>query len=230
MSRGAWRRLLPAAVGGGLLAAAALLLPLHDAWQAMWNQAIGLHLDSRSATSGLSVLGALTARWPLALIALIGGVVGWRRHPRLVIAGVLWLAGAVLAMAITRPLWRPPRRSGVTWLRAALRSRCVVGILSGSPAPGAATPLLSRPGSASRWAQRPRCRYGRGFRGLPPTVDLTALAAAIRAHTSQSSSARRRRTVRPGAGESAGTAGLRRHVEHTPLRRAGRIQGPRGGG
>ena len=100
-SHGAWRRLLPAAAVGGLLAAGAILLPLHDAWQAMWNQAVGLHLDTQSATSGISVLDALRIRWHLAVLALLGAVIGWRRHRLLVIAGAVWLLGGLLAMAVT---------------------------------------------------------------------------------------------------------------------------------
>jgi 4-amino-4-deoxy-L-arabinose transferase-like glycosyltransferase len=183
--RGAWRRLLPAAVGGGLLAAAALLLPLHDAWQQMWNQAIGLHIDSRSATSGLSVLDGLQLRWHLAVIAVLGGVVGWRRHPRLVITGVLWLAGAVLAMAITHPLWNHHAvavspgyallcAAGVSsvfaWLRHARRRQAVALTAAFGVAFASAAAI-------SLWS---------GFRDLPPAKDFTALAAVIRADTSPS--------------------------------------------
>jgi hypothetical protein len=32
-------------------------------------------------------------------------VIGWRRHRRLVITGAVWVAGAVMAMAVTHPLW-----------------------------------------------------------------------------------------------------------------------------
>jgi hypothetical protein len=41
----------------------------------------------------------------LGALAAAGAVIGWRRHPRLVITGAVWVAGAVMAMAVTHPLW-----------------------------------------------------------------------------------------------------------------------------
>jgi hypothetical protein len=181
----AWRRLLPGAVAGGLVAAAAILLPLHDAWQAMWNQAVGLHLDSRSATSGITVFDALGIRWHLALLALAGAVIGWRRHPRLVITGALWFAGAVAVMAVTHPLWPHHAVSlspsyallcaaGVSsafeWLRRLQRDDLRVTAAALAVALTAAAGLFL-------WS---------GLRGLSPTTDFSALAAALDAHTSPS--------------------------------------------
>jgi hypothetical protein len=103
--RGWWRRLFLASCAGAVIAASAVLLPIHGAWQAMWNDAIGLHLDTQSASSGISVIDGLGERWELGALAAAGAVIGWRRHPRLVITGVLWLIGAALAMAVTHPLW-----------------------------------------------------------------------------------------------------------------------------
>jgi 4-amino-4-deoxy-L-arabinose transferase-like glycosyltransferase len=100
-----WRRLSLAAFAGALLAGCAILLPLHDAWRPMWNDAVGLHLDTRSASSGISVVSGLRERWQLEALAAAGALVGWRRHPRLVVTGALWVAGATLAMAVTHPLW-----------------------------------------------------------------------------------------------------------------------------
>ncbi len=126
--RGAWRRLIPAAVAGGLIAAAAILLPLHDAWQAMWNQAVGLHLDTRSATSGISIRDALGIRWHLAVIALAGAVVGFRS---------VILAGDHRRAVVRRgrrrhgghpPALAAPRGVVVARLRAALRRRGVGGV------------------------------------------------------------------------------------------------------
>jgi 4-amino-4-deoxy-L-arabinose transferase-like glycosyltransferase len=103
--RGRWRQLFVAAVAGGIIAAGAILLPLHDALGQMWDQAVGLHLTPRSGSSGLSLIGALHERWPLGALAAAGAVIGWRRHRRLVITGAVWVAGAVMAMAVTHPLW-----------------------------------------------------------------------------------------------------------------------------
>jgi len=100
-----WRRLSFAAFAGALMAACAVLLPLHDAWRPMWNDAVGLHLDTRSASSGITIASGLSERWQLEVLAAAGALVGWRRHPRLVITGALWVAGATLAMAVTHPLW-----------------------------------------------------------------------------------------------------------------------------
>ncbi|HWF57894.1 MAG TPA: hypothetical protein VG520_06045 [Candidatus Dormibacteraeota bacterium] len=104
-SRSGWRRLFLGAFAGGVIAACLVLLPLHDAWRAIWNDAVGLHLDTRSASSGISVIAGLGERWPLGALAAVGAVIGWRRHPRLVVTGALWVGGAALAMTITHPLW-----------------------------------------------------------------------------------------------------------------------------
>ena len=103
--RGLRHRLWPAAAGGALIAACAVLLPMRDAWAAMWNDAIGLHLSSESLTSGITLSGALHQRWQLGALAVAGAVAGWRRHRRLVVAGAAWVAGALLAMDVTHPLW-----------------------------------------------------------------------------------------------------------------------------
>jgi hypothetical protein len=103
--RGLRHRLWAAAAGGALIAACAVLLPMRDAWAAMWSDAIGLHLSSQSLTSGITLSGALHERWQLGALAVAGAVAGWRRHRRLVVAGAAWVAGALLAMDVTHPLW-----------------------------------------------------------------------------------------------------------------------------
>jgi len=102
---GRWRALFLAAFAGAVIAASAVLLPMHDAWRAIWNDAIGLHLDAQSSSSGLSVIGGLGERWEFGVLAAVGAVMGWRSHRRLVITGMLWVVGAALAMAVTHPLW-----------------------------------------------------------------------------------------------------------------------------
>ena len=101
-----WRRLAIAACAGALLAAAVILLPLHGAWAAIWNDSVGLHVNTRSITYGISLGDALAQRWYLEVIAAAGAVFGWRRHRRLVITGLVWVAGGVAAMAATTPLWQ----------------------------------------------------------------------------------------------------------------------------
>lgn len=183
LSRETWRRLIPAATLGGIVAAAAILLPIHDAWQAMWSQAVGLHLDTQTATSGISVGAALQVRWHLAALAAVGGVIGWRRHRRLVVIGVLWFVGAVAAMAVTHPLW-PHHAVSVSPAYALL---CAAGVSSGCDwlrrlsrrdlayARGAVTAALLVAASLFLWS---------GLRGLSPTADFRALASALDAHTS----------------------------------------------
>ena len=181
-SRDGWRRLLPAAVAGGIVAGAAVLLPLHDSWQAMWNQAVGLHLDTRSATSGISVASALAVRWHLAALAAFGGLIGWRRHRRLVLAGVVWFVAAVAAMTLTHPLW-PHHAVSVSPSYALL---CGAGVSAGvdrlhrlqrrdlAYAATVSAGALLVAALLFVWS---------GLRGLAPTTDFSALAAALDAHT-----------------------------------------------
>ncbi len=183
--RGDWRRLLVAAVAGGLVLAAAFLLPLHDAWSAMWSQAVGLHLDSQSARSGISVAGALSLRWHLGALALVGAMLGWRRHPRLVVTGVAWFVGAVAVMAVTHPLW--PHHAVVTSPAYALL--CAAGVSAGFAWLRRARPRDLPVAAALVGAGL--CVVGglflwSGLRGLSPTTDFTAAAAALRAHTAPS--------------------------------------------
>jgi 4-amino-4-deoxy-L-arabinose transferase-like glycosyltransferase len=185
LGRGEWRKLLVATTCGGLLALAVILVPLHDAWSAIWSESVGLHIDSRSNGSGINVAGALTLRWHLAVVALVGAVIGWRRHRRLVVTGVLWFLGAVGAMAVTHPLWRHHAvvlspsyallcaagvSAGFSWLHDVVPRdfRVVAGALAAGLCVAAGLFLWS------------------GLRGLSPTNSFTTTAAALRAHTSAS--------------------------------------------
>lgn len=108
-SRQRWA-LLGLAVAGGIAAAAAVLLPMAGAWQAMWNQAIGLHLNitTRALDQALSVSFLkqfLHSEWPVVAVAALGVLIGWL-HSRLAwLVGVVWVAGAMAAVAATRPLF-----------------------------------------------------------------------------------------------------------------------------
>jgi 4-amino-4-deoxy-L-arabinose transferase-like glycosyltransferase len=184
-SRAGWRRLLAAAIAGAVIAAAAILLPLHDSWQAMWNQAVGLHIDTRSSSSGISLTTALSLRWKLAALAVAGAVIGWRRHPRLVVTGVAWVVGGAAAMAITHPLWQHHAvamspglallcAAGVSavfnWLscRGGQRFVAAAAVVAVALFAGAALSLAS------------------GLGGLHPAADLQPLAASLARLTSPS--------------------------------------------
>ncbi|MDQ6856903.1 MAG: hypothetical protein M3Z57_07515 [Candidatus Dormibacteraeota bacterium] len=182
---GEWRRLLIAGLAGGLMAAAAILLPIHDAWTATWSEAVGLHLDTQSATSGISVATALTARWPLAVLAAVGAVVGWRRHPRLVITGVAWFGGSVAAMAVTHPLW--PHHAVSTSPAYALM--CAAGISSVFDWARRAVPrhsMMAASTTATALSVAAALFLWSGLRDLQPVTDFSGLADALRAHTSPS--------------------------------------------
>lgn len=93
---------------GALLAAAVILLPMADAWPAMWAQAVGLHLNTRAVYEGISfafVWLILQTEWPLVAVAVIGLVVGRRAAHRAWTVGVVWTAGAFGAFVATRPLF-----------------------------------------------------------------------------------------------------------------------------
>ncbi len=182
-SRREWRRLVFAAIAGGLIAAAAILLPLHDSWQAMWNETVGLHLDARSLSSGISLGSALSLNWQLEVLAAAGAVIGWRRHPRLVVTGVVWVVGAAAAMAITHPLW-PHHAVAVS---PGLALMCAAGVssifnwlarLGGRRSGVVATVFavaLSAAGALS---------LASGIRGLQPMSGLGAVANTLAEATS----------------------------------------------
>jgi hypothetical protein len=108
-SRRRWA-LLGLAAAGVIAAAAAVLLPMAGGWQAMWNQAIGLHLNAgtRALDQSLSVSFLkqfLHSEWPVAAVAAVGVLIGWRHSRRAWLVGVVWVAGAMAAVAATRPLF-----------------------------------------------------------------------------------------------------------------------------
>ncbi len=108
-SRQRWA-LVGLAAAGGVAAAAAVLLPMADAWQAMWTQAIGLHLSTstRALDQALSLSFLkqfLHSEWPVVAVAALGALIGWRHTRRLWLVGVVWVGGAMAAVAVTRPLF-----------------------------------------------------------------------------------------------------------------------------
>jgi 4-amino-4-deoxy-L-arabinose transferase-like glycosyltransferase len=105
---GPWRqalRALAAALLGGALASAALLVPFASAWPEMWRQAIGLHLGARSLAAGGLEGRMVVQEVPVALLGAGGLVVGLRRTPALVAAAAAWAVPAALLLAAQHPLW-----------------------------------------------------------------------------------------------------------------------------
>lgn len=106
-SRLRWRS-LGLAAAGAVAAAAIVLLPMTDAWPAMWSQAIGLHLTTRALYPGITVSFLrlfLHSEWPLVLLAAVGALIGWRRSRRAWTVGMAWTAGAMAALLGTRPVF-----------------------------------------------------------------------------------------------------------------------------
>ncbi|MHB8719295.1 MAG: hypothetical protein ACYDAC_10465 [Candidatus Dormibacteria bacterium] len=100
--------LLVAAAAGGLLTAALVLLPLASSWGAMWQQAVGLHLDARGVDGSASWQLAATiwaTEWPVVIAAAAGALVGWWGARRLWVVGMAWCAGSTLALLATHPLF-----------------------------------------------------------------------------------------------------------------------------
>ncbi|MGA8016930.1 MAG: hypothetical protein WCB85_13530 [Candidatus Dormiibacterota bacterium] len=99
-------RLAMAAGLGAVLAAVVVLLPYARDLSTVWNQAVGTHLGTRGITYGIHLGQAMLAHtWVIDALAAFGALVGWRRHPRLVLIGLLWVGGAVATMATLNPLW-----------------------------------------------------------------------------------------------------------------------------
>jgi hypothetical protein len=96
------------AAGGAVAVAAALLLPIAVAWTSMWDQAVGLHLTTRSLYPGITLVflrSFVHAEWPVVAVGALGFAVGWRRAPRAWAVSVTWCTGALAALAATRPIF-----------------------------------------------------------------------------------------------------------------------------
>jgi hypothetical protein len=93
------------AAAGGLVAAAAVLLPFVPVWPELWGQVVGLHLGARALPLG-GLDGQTTAReLPVAVLGLAGFAVAVRRAPLLAATGGAWAAAAALLLAFQHPLW-----------------------------------------------------------------------------------------------------------------------------
>jgi 4-amino-4-deoxy-L-arabinose transferase-like glycosyltransferase len=102
-----WRRIWLLALAGGCVAGAALLLPYLPAWSALWIQVVGMHLPD-SSTVGAGITFSFLASWahlelPEIILAALGVLLGWRNHRRLVTTGLVWIGGALVAVAGTHP-------------------------------------------------------------------------------------------------------------------------------
>jgi hypothetical protein len=106
-TRARWRRAL-LALAGGAVAGAALLLPYLASWSELWTQVVGMHLpDSSTAGAGISL--SFVGSWvhlelPEICLAALGAILGGRHHPRLVATGLVWIGGALAAVASTHPV------------------------------------------------------------------------------------------------------------------------------
>jgi hypothetical protein len=101
-------RMLGLAAAGMVSVAALILLPMVDAWPAMWDQAIGLHVSTRALYPGISgtfLWLFLQTEWPLTALAAVGLLIGWRAGRTAWMVGVVWIAGSMGALAATRPVF-----------------------------------------------------------------------------------------------------------------------------
>jgi hypothetical protein len=80
------------------------MLPLLGSLEAVWNQAVGLHLEARSLP-----LGGLDATvWgeaPIAALGLAGLLAALQRARLLAAIGTAWFLAALAFVAVQRPLW-----------------------------------------------------------------------------------------------------------------------------
>jgi hypothetical protein len=102
-----WRRIWLLALIGGSVAGAALLVPYVPAWSALWIQVVGMHLPD-SSTVGAGITLSFLGTWahlelPEISLAALGVLLGWRNHRRLVTTGLVWIGGALVAVAGTHP-------------------------------------------------------------------------------------------------------------------------------
>lgn len=93
------------AAAGGVVAAAAILLPLRAEWGPMWHQAVGFHLSARGIAVGGLDLYTVETELPLLALGLAGAIVSFRHAPRLLALAGLWAACSALMLALQRPLW-----------------------------------------------------------------------------------------------------------------------------
>lgn len=101
--------LLGSTAAGALLASGVILLPMVDAWSAMLDQAVGVHVTTRGLYPGITLAYVRTfvgREWPLVLLAALGVLTGWRYRWRAWAVGVAWLAGAFAALLATRPVFQ----------------------------------------------------------------------------------------------------------------------------
>lgn len=101
-------RMLGLAAAGMVSVAALILLPMVDAWPAMWDQAIGLHVSTRTLYQGISASFLwllLQTEWPLTVLAALGLLIGWRAGRTAWMVGVIWIAGTMGALVATRPVF-----------------------------------------------------------------------------------------------------------------------------
>jgi 4-amino-4-deoxy-L-arabinose transferase-like glycosyltransferase len=95
-----------AATLGGLVAAAALLLPFAPAWGDLWAQVVGLHLGAARSLRAGGLDGPTVLRGlPVAAVAVAGCVAAVRRATLLAAVGAAWTVSAAVLLWAQHPLW-----------------------------------------------------------------------------------------------------------------------------
>jgi hypothetical protein len=165
---------LASAAAGGIVLAAAVLLPFAHVWPEVWRQVVGLHLGARSLPVGGLDGQTLAREAPVALLGIAGCLVAARRAPLLAATGGAWVAAAALLLAFQHPLW-PHHAVAVTAPLALLGgglARLVPGRGTVAPAVACIVALTASvvPAALVRAQQ------------LPPSADAP-VTAALRAGT-----------------------------------------------
>jgi 4-amino-4-deoxy-L-arabinose transferase-like glycosyltransferase len=162
---------LASAALGGLVVAAALLLPFAHVWPEAWRQVVGLHLGARSLPVGGLDGQTLARELPIAVLGTAGCLVAARRAPLLAATGGAWVAAAALLLAFQHPLW--PHHAVAMTAPLALLGGGLARVLPGRIAAVACLAALAAsvaPAALVRAQQ------------LPPSADAP-VTAALRANT-----------------------------------------------
>jgi hypothetical protein len=94
-----------AAIAGGLVATAFIVLPFAGSLPQLWQQTIGYHLDARAVDVGGIDAPTLLGELPVAALAPAGAILARRRSPMLVAVAAAWGLPAALLLAVQHPVW-----------------------------------------------------------------------------------------------------------------------------
>jgi 4-amino-4-deoxy-L-arabinose transferase-like glycosyltransferase len=162
---------LASAAAGGIVVAAAVLLPFAPVWPEAWRQVVGLHLGARSLLVGGLDGQTLARELPIALLGTAGCLVAARRAPVLAATGGAWVIAAVLLLALQHPLW--PHHAVALTAPLALLGGGLARVL---PSRAAAVACLAALAASLVSAALVRAQQ------LPPSIDAP-VAATLRAGT-----------------------------------------------